>query len=307
MLRFIVNPAAKSGRGRDCMDQISKSLDLAGVEYEVYETEAPGHAGHLAVQLAEKGTTLLGVVGGDGTLNELVSVDPSSLPPVFYVPYGSGNDFARGIKLKVNADNAPSLAVNSSSLKASPVDIGQAIVENGIPHRFLVSGGIGFDAAVCFDLEKGTVKKKLNRLHLGFLSYLILGIKNMLTCPLAEGTLNINDGEEILPIKHLAFMSAQNLPYEGGGFYFAPRAVSHDGKLDLCVMTAKNHFRFILLLIGTVLKGRHIKMKGVHYIQCRKARLTLDRALPVHTDGETIAYTNDVIFQTDSAAISVLQ
>ena len=307
MLRFIVNPAAKSGRGLECMDQISRALDKAGAAYEVYETKGPGHIAHLAAELAQKGTSLLGIVGGDGTLNELVSQNPAALPPILYVPYGSGNDFARGIRLKVNAENAPAIAVDSSSLSPAPVDIGQAVVAGSKPRRFLVSGGIGFDAAVCFDLEKGKVKKNLNRFHLGFLSYLVLGIKNMLSCPLAEGELIINDGEERIIINNLAFMSAQNLPYEGGGFYFAPKAVSHDGKLDLCIMTAKNHFRFILLLIGSVLKGRHIKMKGVRYIQCKKAHLILDRELPVHTDGEAIAHTRDIIFQTDSATISVMQ
>ena len=308
MLRFIVNPAAKSWQGRKCMEKIAAALQAASVPFEVAETSHPKETGKLAEQLsALPDTEILGVIGGDGTLDELVSGNTALYPPVFYVPFGSGNDFARGIRLKVHEHNAPALAVDMSSLTPKSVDIGSARAGSQPPRRFIGSGGIGFDAAVCWDLEKSRVKKILNRIHLGRLSYLFMGIKNLLTCPLTDGELILNDGEKTIPVHRLAFMSAQNLPYEGGGFHFAPKAVSHDGLLDLCLVMPRNHFMFFVYLFFSLFRGAHIKRKGVTYLQCRSARLTLKKPLYYHTDGEIGDATHEIEFRTDEARIRVMQ
>lgn len=308
MLRFIVNPAAKSWRGRSCMERIAAALEAASIPFEAVETSRPKETGELAEKLSQmEDTKVLGVIGGDGTLDELVSGNTALYPPIFYVPFGSGNDFARGIKLKVHGDNAPDLAVDMSSLTPRSVDIGLACAKGQKPRRFIVSGGIGYDAAVCWDLEKGKMKRILNKFHLGRLCYLAIGIKNMFTCPLVEGELLINDGEEKIPIKNLAFMSAQNLPYEGGGFHFAPKALSHDGLIDLCIVMPRNHFMFIFYLFCSLFKGAHIKRKGVRYIQCRSARLSLQQPLYYHTDGEIGEATPEIEFRTDEASIRVMQ
>lgn len=308
MLRFIVNPAAKSWRGRSCMEKIAAALDAASIPYEAVETSRPKETGELAEQLSEKADTkVLGVIGGDGTLDELVDGNTALYPPVFYVPFGSGNDFARGIGLKVNSDNAPQLAVDMSALTPKPVDIGLALAKGQEARRFIVSGGIGYDAAICWDLEKGKVKQFLNKIRLGRLCYLVIGIKNMFSCPLINGELVINDGEETIPIKNLAFMSAQNLPFEGGGFHFAPRALAHDGLIDLCIVMPRNHAMFIFYLFCSLFKGAHIKRKGVRYIQCRSARLSLQQPLYYHTDGEIGEATSEIEFRTDEASIRVMQ
>ena len=310
MFPFIVNPAAKSWHSKAYAEKIREALDEAGIENEFLYTEAPGMTGTLAGrfnQTQNPEIKQLGLIGGDGTLNELVNGLPEDpLPPLFYIPYGSGNDFARGFQLPVTETNGPEMAVKAASLKPRTVDIGRLSVNGGQPSRFIVSGGIGFDAAVCFDMLHNNVKKKLNRLHLGFLSYLVLGIKNMFGCPLANGTLVLDDGEQTIPLKKLAFLSAHNLPYEGGGFFFGPKASAQDGLIDICAVTARNHLRFIVCLFGSLFKGRHIRMKGVYYFQCRKAELTLDTPLDIHTDGEVHEKSARVSFEVDPAKIRIL-
>jgi YegS/Rv2252/BmrU family lipid kinase len=311
MFPFIVNPAAKSWHSKAYAEKIRQALNDAGIENAFYYTEKPGMTGELAARFVTDGPEAperLGLIGGDGTLNELVNGLPDGpLPPLFYIPYGSGNDFARGFQLPVTESNGPEMAVKASSLEAQTVDIGQLSINGQAPCRFIVSGGIGFDAAVCFDMLHNSIKKKLNRLHLGFLAYLVLGIKNMFGCPLANGTLIINDGEQTVPLKKLAFMSAHNLPYEGGGFFFGPQASAQDGLIDICAVTAQNHFRFICCLFASLFKGRHVRMKGVYYFRCRKAELTVDKPLDVHTDGEVHEKSTRVCFAVDSAKIRILK
>lgn len=298
MYRFIVNPAAGSWHGKQEWEKIEDRIRRLPLTYEVYYTEYAGHAGELARSLGKlPDTELLGVVGGDGTLNEFAQgYDCERAVPVFYIPNGSGNDFARGLKLKVDRETAADYLADLSLLTLSPVDIGSVTAPGRPKKRYMVSSGIGFDAAVCYDMLSSTVKKKLNDLHMGKLAYLLVGIKNMFGCPLVKGSLTA-DGEE-QAFTHLAFLSAHNLPYEGGGFFFAPKAVTGDGRIDLCLVTARNHLGFITRLAGSVFKGRHIRMKGVSYLQCREAALRLEKPLCLHADGEVLGFYSEVSFRT---------
>lgn len=310
MNRFIMNPAARSWNGQKDWVKIEKELKEADYPYAVRFTEGSKHAITLGKELTEPemDTTLLGILGGDGTLNEVVNGLPEGpLPDVFYVPCGSGNDFARGSALKVTADNAVSLLTAPGALEPKRVDISDMLLDGKAPKRFVVSSGIGFDAAVCWDMLHSKVKAAMNKLHLGKLSYLILGLKNIFGCPLTDGTLTVDDGKKVLQLRKIAFISAHNLPYEGGGFYFAPKAVPMDGKLDLCVVTAGNHLRFLIVLAASVFKGSHIKMKGVHYIQCSKAELKLKAPLYLHTDGEVSEAVDHVVWKTGDFYMNVLQ
>lgn len=309
MYRFIVNPAAMGWHSREEWDKIAAKLDKAGIKYETYLTERPGHATELAEKLcAMADTELLGAFGGDGTLNEVAAgYDCEKQIPIFFIPCGSGNDFARGIRLKVTKENAAEYLTDLSRLTAKPVDIGTMKAGDLPERRFVVSAGTGFDAAVCYDMTWHPIKKKLNDLHLGGAGYVILGLKNMLGCPLTDGRLSINSGEKVMDLRKIAFISAHNLPYEGGGFHFAPKATSDDGCIDLCIMTAPLHLWFICCLFGSVFGGRHLKMAGVQYIQCRSAELELSRSLYVHTDGEVPGKYNTVSFKTNENRMTVYQ
>ena len=290
MIHIVVNPNSRSGKGKKIWKAIEVDLKSRGIEYEATLTEYPRHAMEIAASLSNDDTALIGVMGGDGSLNEVVNgILPEHSPTIFYIPTGSGNDFARGLCSSIRPDNVAARLKDHAETRFRRLDVGRLLTGERTPERrsFIVSSGIGFDAAVCRDIDQSRVKKLLNKIKLGKLGYLFLGIKNAFTCPLTDATLTI-DGARTIYLKNLAFLSAHNLPYEGGGFFFAPKAQPNDGALDLCVVTADSHLRFVFVMLCSFLKGRHIKCKGVHYIRCAKAELLLTAHLPVHTDGEFV-------------------
>ena len=70
---MIVNPAAGEGRGLDDFPLVSRLLREAGVVYEPVFTEHKCHATELTVAAVRQGYRRIIVVGGDGTLHEVVN------------------------------------------------------------------------------------------------------------------------------------------------------------------------------------------------------------------------------------------
>ena len=74
MYYFIINPASQSGRGYKIWEKIEQRLVRDGVEYQAYLTEYAGQATEYARKLTShcKEARVIVVVGGDGTVNEVV-------------------------------------------------------------------------------------------------------------------------------------------------------------------------------------------------------------------------------------------
>jgi len=169
MYHFIVNLKASSGKGREIWTIIEQELEKRHVEHVVYITKHRGHARQLTTMLtsglsASNQEITIVAIGGDGTINEVVNgmVDFTHTT-VGYIPAGSGNDLARGLKMFTD----PILALDAILLKRQvlPMDIG-VLRRAGKETRFAVSAGVGFDAAVCHQVAVSRLKKILNMIYL---------------------------------------------------------------------------------------------------------------------------------------------
>ncbi len=92
---------------------VKESLILrfsVGYEVRFYETVHPRHAEQLTGQALDEGCDFLIAVGGDGTLNEMVNGylraggTGKFKTSIGVLPFGTGNDFARGIGISRNID-----------------------------------------------------------------------------------------------------------------------------------------------------------------------------------------------------------
>lgn len=289
MLRFLINPHSRSGKGKKIWESLQAALPEDRPCTTVF-TQYPGHGIRLAGALTEHPedpSLVLAVMGGDGSLNEALNgMHLENRPLLAFLPTGSGNDFAKGMGLASDPEQELNRILHSPAVRQ--IDYGSACY--GGPdactnRRFLVSCGMGYDAAVCRNINQSRLKKVCNTLHLGKLAYFLIGVKQILLCRRVDAVLS-RDGQPPLHLKNLAFLSCHNLPCEGGGYRFAPGAAPDDGWLDLCVVTARSRLRFALILIAAFAGSRHTRFRGVYTFRCRKASLRLSKPLPLHTDGE---------------------
>lgn len=303
MYAFIINPHARTGLGLKVWQKLELLLKKEKVEYQAYLTRYPYHAAEYARKLTKgpKPVKLI-VLGGDGTINEAVNgIEDFSKVTLGYIPIGSSNDFARSMKLSKEPETM--LKQILSPTEYTYINIGRIKYKDHI-RRFAVSSGIGFDADVCFHNTPSGIKRQLNRMKLGKLSYTGVALFLLMSLKPRPMTL-ILDGKR-KHFKKVFFATAMNQRYEGGGFKFCPKADPGDNLLDMIVIADMPKLK-ALLLLPTAYKGWHVRFKGVHIFTCRKAHVISDALLPVHTDGEAAARSSEVLFSLEPERLKLIR
>lgn len=282
---FILNPQARSGRGELIWSDIEPELKKRRIEYKVYKTTGKCDGRRIAREITADGEEhTLVVLGGDGTINEVVNgIVHLEKVTLGYIPIGSSNDFARGVGIP--SDPGKALEIVLSPSKILPMDVG-VLKRDGKERRFAVSSGMGFDAVVCHEVCVTRWKRLLNMAGLGRLVYVAVALRRLIKDKPVTIEITTDDGERRV-FKNAYFAAFMNLPYEGGGFRFCPEASFSDGRLDVMVASDISKLKIILLL-PTAYSGRHVGVKGITLLRCRSASVRADRPVPLHTDGEPV-------------------
>lgn len=312
MYHVIVNPGAQSGKGLRYWEAVKSVFDEYNREYEVHFTKAPGDIAQFALDLYEKyGETLhLIVMGGDGSVNELLQGLPSTAGlSLSIIPIGSGNDFARGVGLSFDPREAAIHLITKPTTLYT--DIGTVHCENSHDEgyirdrRFIVSTGAGYDASVCYEAMDSAVKRFFNRIGLGKLTYLSISLKQLIKLKPVDAELILDDSETPIQLKKMLFVAGMNTRFEGGGFMFAPEASHFDGLVDICCASSLSKPR-VLTALPTAMKGNHFKFDGIDFY--RTTGYTLKTSVPVwvHTDGEVKAQGNLISVKIIKEAIKLV-
>ncbi len=286
MYHFIINPNASGGKGMKNWRRVEKELTRRGIEYEAFLTRAGGDAKKKAAELTDgcREPLTIVVIGGDGTVNEVVDGLLFGGPVTLgYIPSGSGNDLARSLRLPKKPEKCLKRILNPKYFKQLDYGI-LAYGEQSGHRRFMVSSGIGMDAAVCEEIQRLREKKGIRRVRLNRWRYLEIGILQFLKARPVKGYLLL-DGTKKVEFNHIYFISAHIHPYEGGGFKFAPDADPCDGKLTVRVIHQDNKLRLVPILLGA-LRGSRKNYRGSRLYHCQEAEIHVERPMPVHMDGE---------------------
>lgn len=288
-LLFIINPAAHSGAGIRVWEEAERVLKERGIAYEAHFSEKKGEVKTLAhhlTALQEGEERFLIVVGGDGTLNEaLQGIRNFEQIRLGYLPAGSSNDLARD--LQISGTVTQQLVWLLDHGRERRVDLGCLHwMEDGKLWKryFAVSCGIGYDAAVCQEALDSPIKDGLNRIGIGKLTYLGIGLKQMLTLRSQKASIRL-DGVEVVHASRLVFAASMIRRFEGGGFCFCPQANDRDGLLDLCLANDIPRWKFPFI-IPFALKGKHYRFKGVTPYRAKRIEIHMSSPAWVQTDGE---------------------
>ncbi len=269
---IICNPGAGSVEDRRSIREKLEQLPGAQVRF----TENEGDAGRLARDAIGQGKELVVAAGGDGTLNEVLNgiAEQANQIQVGLVPLGTGNDFARTLKLPDSIEDCIDIL---RAGKSRPLDLVRFTGEK-VRYFVNVSAG-GFS---------GTVDEKLTpeiKKTWGPLAYLRSAAEALPELKGYRTTIVLDEGEPIELELYNAVVA--NGRFVAGGTEVAPEALVDDGLLDL-VLVPKRPMSKIALVTARMLLGKHLNCDGIIFHRAAKISITSQPGMWFNVDGETV-------------------
>lgn len=258
MLNFIVNPSAGGKDGKKikkALPKIEKYLVENNVPYLVHMTKYAHQATSITKQLIKNGADNVIVIGGDGTLHEVINgfsnFDKVALG---VIPCGTGNDFASALKLPLDPIEALKIILED---KPKFTDFMQMPTVRGLNII-----GMGVDVQV---LEKYQALKKKTKFK-----YTLCLIKTLMKFDYSDFDAVLNGKTE----HYRSFIACiANGHRYGGGIPICPVAKPDDKMLDFVIMNEMPKIKipgaFIKLKTGKILsvkQSAHETMKEVKII-----------------------------------------
>lgn len=317
MRAIIVNPASASGRTAGRWRRIVAALEAGGEQFEVLLTEGPGDAISITRRMIADGVTRLVVLGGDGTLGEVVAgcVRPDGSGVLHdgielsVIHQGTGGDLARGLDIPKDEAGAIQVALDGSPRR---IDVGLAhyqsrpglaapadVQADGTRMRgFVSTANVGMASEVVEQVT-GRLKKLGNN---G--AFAVATVRCLTRNRRRPVTIRTDAGVDAQ--LDIVDIDVCNNRFMGGGMLVAPDARLDDGQFDVVIIHAARRGR-LLRTFPKIYSGRHVDDPLVRVEQARELTIGVGRdARPegVVLDGEHVGCT-PATFTNLASAISV--
>lgn len=280
--KLIVNPHSGPWDVRPELAAVLNHLDNHGWKASLHNTEQPGEATALAREAVHEKADAVLVVGGDGTINEVVNGLAESPVALGVLPGGTGNVWAKALGLPTRSplhlmpllDSVRALVPGTTRR----IDLGKA---NG--RYFLQWTGLGLDAEVTYAMEPRTRRQR----RLGIVAYLAAGVATAAHMAGTRTRIWIDD-QRVYRRSILVVVS--NSRIYSAGLTMATDARLDDGLLDVDVFAGTGFGDSMRTALG-VISGLHVRDPRHSVYRGRTIEVESDRPLAVHVDGEPFGTT----------------
>ena len=286
---LVLNPASAGGRTERHWPAIANVLRSAGVSFELHRTTAVGDATRAVRTALADGYRSVVVVGGDGTLNEVVNgfFDADGTPiggdaTLGLLPSGTGGDFRRAAGIPANPGAAAQLIASGLTRR---IDLGRIDFAAG-PSRFFVNiADCGMGGEVAARVNRSTHKRGG---VLGSAMFLAASVSTLLSYEPRIARVDV-DGLRIE--REVRSVVVANGRYFGGGMHIAPGAELDDGRFDVVIVAETGRTR-ALTAAPSLYRGRHITRREVEVHRARVVQVSCDGApMLFDVEGEQIGTT----------------
>lgn len=286
MLGVIINPKSGGATLRRKVLYLFRSLRREQIAFVYKQTKYSFHAKELAQGLVESGIRQLLVVGGDGTLSEVIDgvmhakIDEGQRRDIEIglIPSGTGNDWGRYWSMSKNYKQEIEAYLHSS--RKETVDIGRLrVMRNGREEEcyFINSIGFGIDAKT---VQRAEVMKYYVGSHgLNYFLGLLLALFSHKPLPvrlITDSGLEINDS--------LFTMNIANGPYSGGGIKQNPDADPQDGILH-AMFVSRLTARLIREALPNLFNGRLKDIAFIKYFTAKQIEIVTNQHIVIEKDG----------------------
>lgn len=285
----IINPVAGAGHGLADYPQIAKLLRDNQIYHNAVFTEHKFHATELTVEAVTNGYRKIIVVGGDGTLSEVVNglfiqqlCEPKEIQ-LAVIAVGTGNDWVRTFGFATHYSEAIRAIKEGCTFLQ---DVGAVTYTEAkyTQTRYMANVvGLGFDSYVISIFNHWKAKGfKGSWLYLASILKAYFKYKN-------SGVKIEVDGEPIF--NNLIFSIAVGIcKYNGGGVLQLPKAVADDGLLDITLIKPL-HWWHIIFRIRRLFNGGIYSIGHIKHAQGKHIRIVSSPPISIECDGELMGGT----------------
>jgi len=293
---IIINP--KSGKKKLFRQRkyLFLTLKNAGILFEYRVTKFAGHAIKIARLFAEKKYQNFLVVGGDGTLSEVINgifsanIEVTNSLKIALIPRGTGNDWGRFWGLTRNYDHSIDVFLKGNN---QTIDIGKVdfeLEDEKLTHYFINSVGLGLDAAVV------NITQKLKRLA-GSYSFLYTVALLFAVFTYRARKIKIRSTDRNLD-ESMFTMNVANGCFSGGGMKQTPNALPYDGLLDVMI-AKKPTFVDIIGGLRRLFNGKLLEHPVIDSFQTKSITIQCHKNTMLEADGI-------VVYGTSPYTISII-
>ncbi|HTX88929.1 MAG TPA: diacylglycerol kinase family protein [Bacteroidales bacterium] len=285
----VINPNAGVKKGAKEWPAIHRLLEQEGFPMECVLTEYRGHA----IQLTEKyilgGYRNFAVVGGDGTLNEVLNgffiqrTVPVTDLTLAMIPVGTGNDWGRSFGIPFDHRKAVQVLKRNKTVLQ---DVGKINFFKGEESRtryFLNVAGMGYDALVA---KKTNLLKEKGRG--GALAYIYFVFASLFQYRFMDAVIEV-DGKEVYN-GGVFSMNAGICKYNGGGMIQVPDAVPDDGILDFTLIRKASKW-VVVRYAHKLYDGTISQVPIVSFFRGKSFRVSSGGKIYLEADGESLGHT----------------
>ena len=228
------------------------------------------------------------IFGGDGTIHRHLPALVRLQLPVLIIPSGSGNDFARALKLRSTQDSLRAWRdFESGKIQSRAVDLGTIVPSAAPDHTHYFCG------VACCGLDSAAARRanQMPRWLRGHGGYALALLPLLLKLPAYSMRLTQINGPDCTLAEKLTLLAAfANTQFYGDGMRIAPEADFTDGKLDVCRVSTMNPFK-LLCMFPSVYFGQHLLSPKVEYSKAEQVRVETEVPLEIYADGEYVCET----------------
>ncbi len=274
-----MNPASANGSTGKRWPELARRAALAGLVGDTLSSERPGHLRELAREAASSGARLLVVVGGDGSVNEVVNGlagidDP---PEVALVPRGTGWDFSRSFGIPRDIESAAAVALDGVTRELDLGSVGYRAWDG--------SAATALFANVASAGMRGAIAQRANETTKalgGKVSYLWATFAVFAGWKPTE--LRVTVGDE-LRVGRMSDAIVANARFFGGGMQICPEADPADGLFDVLTIGDVTK-RELVLTMPKIYRGTHLPHPKAELLRGPVVTIESEIPLPVELDGE---------------------
>lgn len=281
-VHIIFNPASAGGRTWKKRKLIFSEIKTCWDDFIIEYTEGPGDAVFKTRQAIKSGRNLIVVVGGDGTINEVVNgfhnngnvINPECRLAV--INSGTGQGFAQSLGLPKNIRQQ---FKEIKELQAEKTDTGKITFYSGRHSYFINEFQAGIGGAVVNSVSAGN-KKLTGSYTFGF--GVLKVIKNF-----NPGYYSLQLDNGLIINDELTGIVISNGNYTGGGMQLTPDAKLNDGYLDVLLIPALTR-KEMVSVFPHIYSGQHLKDKRFRCYKIKSLTFLVAENVKSEADGETL-------------------